>query len=156
MKNTVDLTIKRDFNNIDDDNILNQTRRTINFQMTGNKSDLPWRSSIRRVENDRDLSIQFGGLYRESDYYNENILIVGNKEDRKEFRFKQKLNLDICERCGKDLAKIPWKRSDYLCKNCVKELKYDKPERIPWKNIISQNIEYRICWKKGGIRINGQ
>lgn len=153
MKNTVDLTRRRDFNNINDNGIITSIRRTINFQLTGRKIELPWKPSIRRIESDRDLTFQHGGLYRESDYYKENILIVGNKEDRKEFKFRQKLNLDICERCGKDLARIPWKKSGCLCNDCIKEMKYDKPERIPWKNVISQNIEYRICWKKGGIRI---
>lgn len=153
MKSTVDLTLKRDFNKGNNsffENIQNHLIR----QITGKKHVFPWNNEVRQITDDADLSIQYGGLYRDSDYDNYNCLIVGNKNNRKEFALRRHIQGNVCERCGKPLEEIPWRRELYFCKKCYKDLTTDddkRDERICWNKSEDHYIN-RIPWK-GGIRI---
>lgn len=150
MKNTVDLTRTRDFKRED----RNPLEDIIFRHFSGKKHILPWRNEIRQITNDRDLSFNSGGLYRETDYSKESLLAVGNKEDRKEFNFRKILEGFTCEKCGVSLDEIPWLSGKYgLCRKCTEELGYNnEKDKICWRNNNKNNSDIKISWK-GGIRI---
>lgn len=154
MKPTIDLTLKRDFNK-KNDNFFDAIQGHLIMQMTGRKHILPWTNEIRQITNDADLTIQYGGLYKDSDYNNYNCLIVGNKKDRQDFVFRRHLQNNICDRCGKSLEEIPWQKEYGLCKKCSKDMSTNEDkrnERICWITSKISYINNRIPWK-GGFRI---
>ena len=151
MKNTVDLTLKRDFMKEHND-LFDSISRHLLFQAIGKRKLLPWRNEIRQIQDDADLAIQFGGLYRESDYNNHKCLIVGTKKDREQFKFNQSIHDNVCERCGKKLQEIPWDKEFGFCKKCYEDLKTDNElqnEKVCWRTFKRvEDIEIRICWKR--------
>lgn len=155
MKRTVDFTIRGDFNNKNDDTLFNRIFSSILLTTIGKRKELPWRNQVRQITNDSELSIQHGGLYSDLDYYNYNCLVVGTKKDRKRFDFDRSLNENICERCGKQLQKVIWKRTNEFCDKCNQDLKSEKDkqlERICW--LTNKNYDYnqnKIAWKGGNI-----
>lgn len=155
MKRTVDLTIRRDFNNKNDDTLFNRVFSSILLTTTGKRKELPWRNQVRQITNDSELSIQHGGLYSDLDYYNYNCLVIGTKKDRKRFNFDRALNGNICERCGKQLQRVIWKRTNEFCDRCNQDLKSEEDkqlERICWLTDKSHsNNQNKIAWKGGNI-----
>lgn len=134
MKRSIDLTQKRDFNKINDDNFFEAISRSLQLRMYGNKN-LPWRINIRHVNNDDDL--------KDSEISYDDILITGNKIKRAETNFYRKIYRNVCDCCGKPLDYIPWKRKFGLCDKC-NEINSQNKNNIPWK-VKEQNK--RICWR---------
>lgn len=150
MISTVDLTLKRDFSKNNDNEFFNSIARHIMFTRIGKTKLLPWRNQVRHIESDADLSINHGGLYRESDYDNSYCLIVGTKKDREEFKFKQLIYGDVCERCGNKLQEIPWDKEYGFCKRCYNDLKTEKEiydERKCWIYLKEKDNENKVSWR---------
>lgn len=136
MKRNVDLTLKRDFNNIEKSSFFETISRSLRLRFWG-KKELPWRTTLRLRDNDNtwfeDIEVSY-----------DNILITGDKVKRAEVKFYRKIYKNVCDCCGRPLDYIPWKVKYGLCDECdaVHSMKIDN---IPWRNKINSNK--RICWR---------
>ncbi|EJT5937207.1 hypothetical protein N2W52_001975 [Clostridium perfringens] len=68
-----------------------------------------------------------------------NTLIgLGNKHDRRNQKlYREFLNNNSCERCGKKI-KIPWDNCYGICKKCDNEIRKELSKqysRIPWRKV---------------------
>ncbi len=142
MKRNVDLTLKRDFNDIEKSSFFETISRSLRLRFW-DKKELPWRTTLRLRDNDNtwfeDIEVSY-----------DNILITGNKVKRAEAKFYRKINKNICECCGKPLGYIPWKIKYVLCCKCSETYQYNqyKSTNISWRNKINleQNSK-KICWR---------
>ena len=117
MDRQIDLTLRRDFRNeARENNFMDR----LAFHIT--KSRCPWATP-------KDLE-----PYKEVDFRKYNIIIPGNKKQRKSFKEGRFYSGHICERCGEDLGKVPWR--DFktgLCNKCIKEMNWDKKQKVCWR-----------------------
>ena len=133
MKRNVDLTFKRDFNNSDD---LNSFFNHIRLFLK--QSKIPWKEPpMRVVRSDEDLVSDKDLTYKE-------ILIIGNKQKRKETKKERWLQSNICDCCGKPLNKFPWKYRYGLCEKCDNQ--YLSQEKIIWRKEYWEK-KNRIAWR---------
>lgn len=135
MKRNIDLTLKRDFNNVNDDKFFDTISRSLHLRTWHNK-ETPWRTNFRLINDDTQL--------KDSEMSYDNILITGNKIKRAEGKFYRKIYKNVCDCCGRPLDYIPWKVKYGLCDKCnaVHSIKIDN---VPWRNKINSNK--RICWR---------
>lgn len=135
MKRNVDLTLRRDFK--DDNDEFDKFHRIILERIHGkNVSRIPWKIyAITEVRSDEDL-------IQDNELRYENIIITGSKSKRKNTKKYRYLNKDICDCCGIEF-KIPWKRKYGLCIECSKNF---SNERLPWKQGFEKE-EKRIAWR---------
>ena len=125
MDRKVDLTLRRDFkNNSSKNSSVDNIRQQILLFLNVNNR-LPWRSNtLEEVHTDSEL--------KNNNYINYNTIIIGNKEERDQYKRYREYTERVCDRCGADLTKIPWKNLVFsICNNCEKEM-YSK--RICWKD----------------------
>ncbi len=139
MKENIDLTLKRDFNNIEKSNPFEAISRLLRARFWG-KKELPWRTTRRLINNDdtyfKDIELSY-----------DNILIAGNRAKRAEVKLQRKIDRNICDCCGKPLDYIPWKIKYSLCCKCYETYQY-KLSNVSWRNKINfeQNSK-RVCWR---------
>lgn len=138
MKENIDLTLKRDFNDVNDD-FFETISRQLHFRFYKNK-ETPWRkrTEFSLINNDDEL--------KDIELSYDDILITGNKAKRAERENYRKIYKNVCDCCGKPLV-FPWKTKYGLCDKC--NVGYpNKLNNIPWENQINfnQNLK-RICWK---------
>lgn len=139
MKRNIDLTLKRDFNDIEKSSFFETISRSLRFRFWG-KKELPWRTTLRLRDNDntwfKDIEVSY-----------DNILITGNKVKRAEVKFHREKDRNICDCCGALLDNIPWKIKYGLCYKCNETYQY-KSTNISWRNKINleQNSK-KICWR---------
>ena len=139
MKRNVDLTVKRDFNDIEKSSPFETISRSLRLRFWG-KKELPWRTTLRLINNDNTYFKDIEASY-------DNILITGNKVKRAKVKFHRKTIKNICECCGKPLGYIPWKIKYDLCKKCNIMYPYGL-DNVIWRNKINpeQNLK-KICWR---------
>lgn len=139
MKRNIDLTLKRDFNNIEKRSPFEEISRSLRLRFWAEK-ELPWRTALRLTNNDntyfKDIEVSY-----------DNILITGNKIKRAKVKFYREIDRDICDCCGVLLSNIPWKTRYGLCRKCNEAYHY-KSTNISWRNKINpeQNSK-KICWR---------
>ncbi len=140
MKRNIDLTLKRDFNNVNDDKLFEAISRSLHLKTWRNK-ETPWRTrtNFRLINNDNEL--------KDSELLYDNILITGNRTKRAQGKFYRKIYKNVCDCCGKPLDYIPWKTKYGLCEKC-EQSSPSELSKFPWKNKINfeQSIK-RICWR---------
>lgn len=97
MKRTVDLTLKLDFKKKD----ISEERILLKIM----KTKAPWRRFIHEYEETKRLS--------------DDILLCGNRDERRKQKRRIFLESDICECCGGLLSRIVWRKKQYkLCERC--------------------------------------
>ena len=139
MKRNIDLTLKRDFNNVKNNDVIETVSRLLRLRIWG-KKEIPWRTTSRLINIDATH-------IKDSEMAYDNILITGNKTKRAKAKFYRKTNENICECCGKPLDYIPWKIKYGLCEKC--SITYpNELDNIVWRNKtkFKQNSE-RVCWR---------
>ena len=139
MKRNVDLTLKRDFNDIEKSSPLETISRSLRLRFW-DKKELPWRTTLRLINNDNTY-------FKDIETSYDNILITGNKVKRAKVKFYRKINKNICKCCGKPLDYIPWKIKYGLCEKCNIMYPYGL-DNVIWRNKINpeQNSK-KICWR---------
>ena len=129
MKTNVDLTESQMFSGI-----------SHNIRI-GNKN-ISWRTM-------EDL---YGSTLSE-EYENLPLVFVGNKEDRELQKLsEEECSHNYCDRCGKELTKVIWRRSNCLCKKCNDILdKQLNIKKIPWNDLDNKyyymNFEPKLFWR---------
>ena len=140
MKINIDLTLKRDFNNVNNNKFFEAISRSLHLKTWGNKeTPCRTRTNFRLINNDNEL--------KDSELSYDSILITGNKTKRTKGKFYRKIYKNVCDCCGKPLDYIPWKTKYGLCEKCD-QLSPSELSKFPWGNKINfkQDIK-RICWR---------
>lgn len=139
MKRNIDLTLKRDFNDVDD-GFFEAISRQLHFRFYKNK-ETPWRkrTEFSLINNDDEL--------KDIELSYDDILITGNKTKRAEGKFYRKIYKNVCDCCGKPLDYIPWKTKYGLCEKCDQS-NPSGLSKFPWRNKINFKEDIgKICWR---------